>query len=87
MQPRFVAIVGIFGVAVAAGALFVVSETAATAVPGVRHSALHVNCPPGSHGKPRYARFGESLGYRRDAGTTGEVPLRDRGITGSRETR
>ena len=25
------------------------------------HTLLHLNCPPGSHGKPRFAGVGQSL--------------------------
>lgn len=52
----------------------------ATARPGVRHAALHINCPPGSHGVPRYAKFGQSLGYGRDGAAT-TSRLRDRSLT------
>ncbi len=55
-----VAGLGLLGLALA--------DRQASAVPGRRHAALHVNCPPGSHGAPRYATFGRSLGYGRDAG-------------------
>ncbi len=51
-------------------------EDSDTARPGMRHAALHLNCPPGSHGVPRYAKFGSSLGYGRD----GSKPVRDRGL-------
>ena len=70
----------------AAGALWLGDriETAAPARPGVRHGLMHVNCPPGSHGVPRYAKFGQSLGYgrgdlQRDGGTA--IPLQDRSLT------
>lgn len=70
----------------AAGALWLGDriETAAPAQPGVRHGLMHVNCPPGSHGVPRYAKFGQSLGYgrgdvRRDGGAA--IPLQDRSLT------
>lgn len=53
-------------------------EDAATARSGVRHAALHINCPPGSHGVPRYSTFGRSLGYGPDGEKTPR--LRDRGI-------
>ena len=30
------------------------------------HNLLHVNCPPGSHGKPRYTGVGQQLDNARD---------------------
>lgn len=66
-------------IAAAVAGWALVSERSSTALPGARHAALHINCPPGSHGTPRYARFGESLGYRRDAG--GGSDLRERSLT------
>lgn len=60
-------------------------EDVATARPGARHTALHINCPPGSHGVPRYAKFGQSLGY--GPGGRPAAQLRDRGINGSITTR
>ncbi len=30
------------------------------------HTLLHLNCPPGSHGKPRFAGVGQSLEKARD---------------------
>lgn len=54
-------------------------QDSVTARPGVRHAALHIGCPPGSHGTPRYAKFGQSLGYVRDE--AGAAKLRDRGLT------
>lgn len=54
-------------------------QDSGTARPGVRHAALHIGCPPGSHGTPRYAKFGQSLGYGRDGTRT--PPLRERGLT------
>lgn len=51
----------------------------ATARAGVRHAALHINCPPGSHGVPRYTKFGQSLGYGRDGAAPAR--LRDRSLT------
>lgn len=70
----------------AAGALWLDGriETAAPKRPGVRHGLMHVNCPPGSHGVPRYTKFGQSLGYgrgdvRRDG--SAEIPLQHRSLT------
>lgn len=37
-----------------------------SAVAGIRHGALHFNCPPGSHGTPRFAKSGRSLGHGSD---------------------
>lgn len=58
--------------------------TTNAARPGMQHGLMHLNCPPGSHGAPRYAKFGQSLGYgrgdfQRDRATT--TPLRDRSLT------
>ncbi|MEQ1713237.1 MAG: hypothetical protein ABL908_17810 [Hyphomicrobium sp.] len=70
----------------AAGALWLDAriETAAPKRPGVRHGLMHLTCPPGSHGVPRYAKFGQSLGHgrgdvRRDGGAA--IPLQDRSLT------
>ena len=30
------------------------------------HNLLHVNCPPGSHGQPRYTGVGQQLDTARD---------------------
>ena len=67
-------------------AAVLVLDRATTAAPGVRHAALHLNCPPGSHGTPRYTRFGESLGYRRD-GDGAPSSLRARALTAPHATR
>lgn len=32
-----------------------------SAAPQPGHTLLHVNCPPGSHGKPRFSGVGQSL--------------------------
>lgn len=61
------------------------TQDAVPAAPGVRHAALHINCPPGSHGVPRYAKFGQSLGYGRDGTRT--PPMRDRGLTAANPAR
>lgn len=32
-----------------------------------RHGLLHVNCPPGSHGRPRFLGVGADIARARDA--------------------
>lgn len=76
----------------AAGAIWLDARigTADDARPGLRHGLMHVNCPPGSHGAPRYAKFGQSLGYgRADSQRDGDAttPLRDRSLTSTIPTR
>lgn len=44
------------------------------------HALLHVNCPPGSHGKPRYAGIGARLDEARTAGRAARA-LESRAIT------
>jgi hypothetical protein len=44
------------------------------------HNPGHVNCPPGSHGKPRYAGVGEQLQTAREAARNTRT-LQERAIT------
>lgn len=70
-------------------AMFGWSDRSATASTDARHGALHIHCPPGSHGQPRYATFGKALGYKsQDAvGSIGSPrAVQDRGLTGSRRS-
>lgn len=48
------------------GALLGGAELVVPPLGGQRHDATHANCPPGSHGQPRYATFGKALGHQRD---------------------
>jgi hypothetical protein len=53
------------GVVVAA-ATVVASRPTAPPLVGARHSLLHLNCPPGSHGPARSEGVGRSLMDARD---------------------
>lgn len=50
--------------------------------PAPGHRPLHIGCPPGSHGKPRYSGAGEALQRARsgDAGAAGD-DLSSRSLT------
>lgn len=41
------------------------------------HTLLHLNCPPGSHGKPRFDGVGQRLEAARETGRT----LAERALT------
>jgi hypothetical protein len=45
--------------ALAAGVTLAQPTSAFAPQPG--HTLLHLNCPPGSHGKPRYTGVGQNL--------------------------
>jgi len=45
--------------------------------PASGHTLLHLNCPPGSHGQPRYTGVGQSLDKaRQDARTARSLESR-----------
>ena len=44
------------------------------------HGLLHVNCPPGSHGQPRFGGEGQRLQQARDAARAARS-LADRSVT------
>lgn len=51
-----------------------------------RHGLLHINCPPGSHGRPRHDGVGAELDQaRRAAQVSRSQPMAERAITGGRE--
>jgi hypothetical protein len=69
MKP--VMITGLFvSVAVAIGAI----DAALRVAPG--HTLGHINCPPGSHGKPRFDGAGQRLQAARNS-----RPVADRAVT------
>jgi hypothetical protein len=85
---RIVTIVGgIMTLTAAAAGALVVGDRSLTASPGVRHATLHLNCPPGSHGKPRFARFGASLGHKAPTPEGPAHPLAARSLTAPRPER
>lgn len=66
------------------------SYRSATASTDARHGALHIHCPPGSHGQPRYTMFGKALGYKpqNEVSSRGSPrAVQDRSLTGSRRSR
>jgi hypothetical protein len=61
--------------ALAVVAAFAQPSSALAPQPG--HTLLHLNCPPGSHGKPRYTGVGQNLERaRNDARATRSLESR-----------
>lgn len=72
------------GATVAAAVLFPPVRDAAGVAPG--HTPLHINCPAGSHGKPRYDGVGAKLDAARRAAaeraaTEAPLPVERRAFT------
>lgn len=53
-----------------AAVLVLMSEAAPRPSGGERHGLLHINCPPGSHGKPRTFGVGADVLRAREAART-----------------
>lgn len=75
------AAIGIAGAVLAAVVLSpaMVSGTVGSALePSRGHRPLHIGCPPGNHGKPRYSGVGEALQRARSlqAGTDDDLAAR-----------
>lgn len=55
------------GILCAAGTLVIWIEREPIIDLNARHGLLHVNCPPGSHGRPRFLGVGADIARARDA--------------------
>lgn len=86
-RPRLISAVSILTIAVgcmAGGSMLPELRTGSDRA-ALQHSAFHLSCPPGSHGRPRYQRFGEILGFRRvvrsERAPEAPLPLASRAVT------
>ena len=78
MTAKLLSILAAVLLTLAALALSPAAAPAFGVTPG--HTLLHLNCPPGSHGKPRYDGVGQRLEAARDAARP-ERSLAERALT------
>lgn len=60
--------------------LLVLAQPNSALAPQPGHALLHLNCPPGSHGKPRYTGVGQDLERARNDARAAH-PLESRAVT------
>jgi hypothetical protein len=77
MTAKLLSVLTLLAMTIGAVVLSNAASPALGVTPG--HTLLHLNCPPGSHGKPRYDGVGQRLNAARD--TARPERLSDRAIT------